>query len=136
MIPRFFTFLLAAMFCFNFVPINVSVVSAQTQVKRCCCKTGICKCQHKDGKICPLQKTAALKERSQEKVPFWTALGCGSHEEKTQIPNYAKHYFNLEDKVFIFHPVVTYLNDRYVSFQFLFDYRFDRPPREVLQFPL
>ena len=84
------------------------------------------------GGLIIILSTAAVKERTETKIPFWVALGCGSGESKTQIPNYAKHYFNLEEKEFFFHPLVTYLNDSHSSLQFLFDYRFDQPPRGVL----
>ncbi len=129
---RFFVFLLTATFCFNTVSIHASNFS-HVQVRRCCCKTGICKCQHAGGKACPLQKNIQFKTQNHadQKIPFLIAFGgCGSQEEKSQLPESLKHYFNFMEENFSFASKnIAYLHDRHDSFQFLFDHRFKRPPR-------
>ena len=134
MVPRFLAVFLVAVFSFSSLPVEATNISIKSQFKSCCCKTGVCRCQqHAGPEACPLQKNLRIlktHKNSGQDIPFLTAVGCGSHGEKSQLPNSLMQDFDIKNASFQF--VLnqnTHSPDSNVSFHFLFEHLIERPPR-------
>jgi len=107
----------------------------KTPIKSCCCKLGICHCQHGEGKVCPLKKQTPQPSMPQKRQgPIFSASDCGfGSGQKATSPAYSKEFFIHQDHAFV--PVknsTPFLFSQVQNRVLLFDHRLDKPPRVFL----
>ncbi len=99
----------------------------------CCCKSAVCRCAHGKHMSCPLKNSSEAKKMDPK--PHFTVQGCGMDAAKANLINALKDFCPPVHFSFSkYDPSVSFSFPNSTDLNFLFDRRFDQPPRNILLF--